>query len=48
LDAQRVVQADARYGYDEPRFVLLGVVQERLLSLIYTPRGDEFRIISAR
>jgi uncharacterized protein len=48
LDEQRVVQVDARYDYGEPRFVLLGVVQVRLLSLVYTPRGDAFRIISAR
>ncbi len=37
-----------RYDYGEPRFVLLGMVQERLLSLVYTPRGSVFRIISAR
>lgn len=28
--------------------MLLGVVQERLFSLVYTPRGDAFRIILAR
>jgi uncharacterized protein len=48
LDAERVVQIDARYDYGEPRFVLLGVVQERLFSLVYTPRGEAFRIFSAR
>jgi uncharacterized protein len=48
LDALRVVQMDARYDYGEPRFVLLGMVQERLLSPVYTPRGNAFRIISAR
>jgi uncharacterized protein len=48
LDPQRVVQIDARYDYGETRFVLLGMVQERLLSLVYTPRGEAFRIISAR
>ena len=48
LDTQRVVQMDTRYDYGESRFVLLGMVQKRLFSLVYTPRGDALRIISAR
>ena len=48
LDAQRVVRMDTRYDYGESRYVLLGMVQKRLFSLVYTPRGDAFRIISAR
>ena len=48
LDAQRVVQMDTRYDYGESRFVLLGMVQKRLFRLVYTPRGDALRIISAR
>lgn len=48
FDLQRVVQVDARYEYGEPRFVLLGMVHGRLFSLVYTPRGNAFRIISAR
>ena len=35
LDAQRVVQMDTRYDYGESRFVLLGMVQKRLFSLVY-------------
>ena len=48
FDVQRVVQVDARYEYGEPRFVLLGMVYGRLLTLVYTTRGNAFRIISAR
>jgi uncharacterized DUF497 family protein len=40
--------ADRRKRYGEERCVLSGVVQERLLAVTYTPRGDRVRIISAR
>jgi uncharacterized DUF497 family protein len=33
---------------DEPRFVVLGMVEGRLLFVAYTMRGDVIRIISAR
>jgi uncharacterized DUF497 family protein len=35
-----------RYGED--RFILLGMVQEHLLAISYTMRGERVRIISAR
>jgi uncharacterized protein len=30
------------------RFILLGIVQERLLAVAYAMRGERMRIISAR
>lgn len=47
-DPNRWVRADLRFDYGEPRFLLLGQVQGRLFSLIYTPRLHAVRIISAR
>jgi uncharacterized protein len=47
-DAFAVVRGDRRQDYDEERFILLGMVQARLLAVSYTLRGERVRIISAR
>jgi hypothetical protein len=47
-DAFAVVREDRRQDYGEERFILLGMVQERLLAVSYTLRGERARIISAR
>ena len=47
-DAFAVVREDRRRSYGEDRFVLLGMVEERLLAVAYTLRGERARIISAR
>lgn len=39
---------DDRADYGEDRFILLGMVDGRLLAVVYTLRGDRVRIISAR
>src|SRR5262245_50975318 len=39
---------DRREDYGEDRYVLLGMVQNRLLSVSHTVRGMRIRIISAR
>ncbi len=39
---------DDRQGVAERRFILLGVVEQRLLYVAYTMRGERIRIISAR
>lgn len=39
---------DERHAYGEDRFVLLAMVEGRLLYVAYTVRGDSIRIISAR
>lgn len=39
---------DEREGYGEDRFVIIGMVEGRLLYVVYTLRGDVIRIISAR
>lgn len=39
---------DDREDYGEDRYVILGIVDGRLLYVVYTLRGDVYRIISAR
>ncbi len=39
---------DEREEYGEDRFLLIGMVQGQLLSVIYTEREGRFRLISAR
>jgi hypothetical protein len=40
--------ADDRRYYGEDRAVLFGMVDDRLLVIVYTVRGNKARIISAR
>ena len=39
---------DNRQDYGEERFNIIGVASGRLIFVVYTMRGDEIRIISAR
>lgn len=39
---------DTRRSYGEVRILVVGMVDEMILSLVYTPRGSVLRIISAR
>jgi len=48
FDPDRLIQADTRHSYGEDRYQLLGKIEQRLFVLVYTPRGDVIRIISAR
>ncbi len=47
-DPDRNVRQDQRFSYGEDRYELIGRVEGRLYVLIYTPRHDRIRIISAR
>ena len=47
-DPFMVEREDDRDDYGEPRLTLLGMVNNRLLFVAYTMRGDTVRIISAR
>ena len=47
-DGFAVVRADRRQDYGEDRALLLGMVDNRLLAVVYTLRGERIRIISAR
>ena len=39
---------DDRKDYGEDRYIILGIVENRLLYVAYTMRGEKIRLISAR
>ena len=45
---ESVVFEDDRKDYGEPRFILLGPFRDKLYQVVFTPRGDNIRIISVR
>jgi uncharacterized protein len=47
-DGFAVEREDDSRDYGEPRFNLLGMVDSRVLFVVYTMRGEIIRIISAR
>ena len=47
-DPFAVAREDRRQDYGEDRYVVLGMVQDRLLVVAYTLRGTRVRIVSAR
>ena len=47
-DAFAIDWLDERVPYGEDRYAVIGMVEDRLLFVAYTMRGDTVRIISAR
>jgi hypothetical protein len=43
-----LIEQDLSEDYGEDRFVAVGVVENLLIAVAYTERGDRVRIISAR
>jgi uncharacterized DUF497 family protein len=43
-----LTRADERRDYGEPRFISAGWLEERLVVLVWTPRGKARRVISMR
>ena len=48
LDPYRQQQLDTREEYGEDRWIVLGRVDEWILAVVYTLRGSNIRLISAR
>jgi uncharacterized protein len=48
FDHRRSITPDVRRAYGEDRWQLMGRVDGRLFIVVYTLRGEAFRIISAR
>lgn len=49
FDHYKKIQKDAFHSGEEPRYLLLGKTREgRLLFLVFTFRGQQVRVISAR
>lgn len=47
-DESRMVTIDQRQDYKEIRYRTIGIVDHRMLAVVYTVRDDHYRIISAR
>ena len=43
-----ITSEDARFDYGEPRFITVGALCERMVVMVWTPRGEARRIISMR
>ncbi len=48
LDPDRLIERDDRFDYGEPRYRALGQVDGRVFVVLYTPRSERIRLISAR
>ena len=48
FDPDHLIQADTRHSYGEQRYQLLGKIEQRVFVVVYTPRTQAMRIISAR
>ena len=48
FDGPLVTIEDTREDYGEPRYVALGLLADIVVSLVYTERADQIRIISIR
>ena len=48
FDPDRLIQADDRRNYGEERYQLIGQIEQRHFVVVYTPRHNAMRIISAR
>lgn len=48
FDPDRIIKIDNRHCYSEDRYQLMGLIEQRLFVLVYTPRQTAMRIISAR
>ena len=42
------VVVSSQYGGDEPRWLAIGYIEGRLATLVYTMRGETYRVISLR
>lgn len=47
-DPFRIEREDCSEDYEESRFQVIGMVESRLLFVVYTDRDDVIRLISAR
>ncbi len=48
FDPNRLDREDDREDYGEERRVTIGRIDERILAVVYTERGEFYRLISAR
>ena len=46
--ARHVTAPDDRRDYGEARFITVGALADRVVAIVWTPRGDARRVISMR
>lgn len=47
FDGSVVEVPDTRFDYDEDRFIAYGLLEDIVLAVVYTERGETTRLISA-
>jgi uncharacterized protein len=48
FDGLNFIARDARSDYGEERFITVGLLDDRMVVIVWTPRNDARRIISMR
>ena len=48
FNGRSITFEDGRYAYGESRFITIGELGERMVVIVWTPRGDARRVISMR
>ena len=48
FDPNRILKKDSRFDYGERRYQMISKIEERVFVIIFTPRQNSIRIISAR
>jgi uncharacterized protein len=48
FERAHLTRSDDRRGYGEPRFITAGWLDERIVVIVWTPRGRARRVISMR
>jgi uncharacterized DUF497 family protein len=47
-DPFAIEKLDDRESYGEERFIIIGMIENRLFVVVYTERGQNIRVVSAR
>ncbi|MCE7798653.1 BrnT family toxin [Sphingobium sufflavum] len=48
FDGLHIIRPDDRKDYREPRYIMLGLLDDRPVVCVWTPRGDAIRVIPMR
>jgi uncharacterized DUF497 family protein len=48
FDGDTVIIPDERFDYGENRLIVIGILKNMVVVVVYTERGENIRIISAR
>jgi len=48
LEGPALTYLDERFDYGEPRWITVGLLNQRMIIVVWTPCGEVYRIISMR